>query len=338
MSYRLAVGLWYNCVVSKPSLARDGGQRATGVIDTLSAGYGVVNQQPWIILIPVLLDLFLWLGPQVSVSPIVGRLVTDWAPPGGVGEEQGLALEELRRSILNAADEFNVLSALSPSLVGVPSVAVLFGGRGAFQLVDSWGVALAAVALASLAGLGLGTAYYTVLAQQVCDGVVTPWRWLRAAWQAWRRVLGLVLLLAGLGLLLGLPTLAALAVAAAVSPELASFGVAALAVALVWAQFYLFFAPDAIFVSEIGPVLAVKRSVMLVRAYFWQSVLLVTLTWVILLGMSQVWLWLANNDVGALVSILGNAYIASGLVAASMIFYRERLGLLTRQQQPDAAA
>ena len=49
--------------------------RATGVIDSLSAGFGVVNEQPWIVLLPVVLDLFFMFGPRVSIAPVFSQIV-----------------------------------------------------------------------------------------------------------------------------------------------------------------------------------------------------------------------------------------------------------------------
>lgn len=311
--------------VREPSLARDRGQRASGVIDTLSAGYRIVNQQIWIVLIPIILDLFLWLGPQVSVSPLVGQALTRWRTPTGLTGEQAQSFEEWRRAMLGAADEFNVLQMLSPTPVGVPSMAVLIPGLGPFLLVDSWTTALLVIVGSLLLGLLLGCAYYVLIAQQVRDGAVSAVRSPGHVWLACRRVIGLLLALGAASLVLGLPLAFVLASAMLVSPALASFGLAFVLVAAVWLQFYLFFAPDAIFVSLVGPLQAVKRSVTLVRAHFWPAMLLITLTWVILVGMSQLWVYLASLPGGALLGMLGNAYIASGLVAASMVFYWERV-------------
>lgn len=324
----------------EPSLARDAGRRTSGVIDTLSAGYGVVNRRVWILLIPVLLDLFLWLGPQVSVAPLLGQALTAWRAPATFSAEQARGLEEMRRGMLGVADELNLLWLLAPTQVGVPSAAALFGGRGSFQFVDSWGAALGVALGSVLIGLALGSVYYALLAQQVRDGATTP---LAAFWHAylgWRRVIGLLLALSGLGALLGLPLAFVLASAALVSPALASFGVAFVLLALLWLQVYLFFAPHAIFVSEVGPLQAVRRSVTLVRAHFWPAVLLISLVWLILLGMSQVWVYLAGvgGTAGTLLGILGNAYVASGLVAAAMVFYWERAGTAPAPAGPGPAA
>jgi hypothetical protein len=61
--------------VQHPLAARREAQPA-GVIDTISAGYAALNRQLWVLLLPVLVDLFLWLGPQVSFSPLVEPILS----------------------------------------------------------------------------------------------------------------------------------------------------------------------------------------------------------------------------------------------------------------------
>ena len=40
------------------------------IIDSLGKGFQTVNRYWWLLLIPVLLDVFLWVGPQASVQAI----------------------------------------------------------------------------------------------------------------------------------------------------------------------------------------------------------------------------------------------------------------------------
>lgn len=51
-----------------------------GLIDTLSSGFRVVQRRPWLILLPLLLDLWLWLGPRWSIQPLVDSLLAWWQP------------------------------------------------------------------------------------------------------------------------------------------------------------------------------------------------------------------------------------------------------------------
>jgi hypothetical protein len=94
-----------------------------------------------------------------------------------------------------------------------------------------------------------------------------------------------------------------------------------------FATIYLFFSVPAIFVSSAGPLQAIQRSVGTVRRHFWPSLALIMLTWLILAGMGRVWDLLASAvpaPYGVLLGILGNAYVASGLIAAGMVFYLQR--------------
>ena len=300
------------------------------MIDTLSAGYGVINSRPWIVLIPVLLDLFFWFGPRISISPLIGQVLSQPAIPRDLGPNGGQSFESVRQTILSAADDLNMLALLSPGWISVPSIMPLLGGgRGPFTFVNSWAAALGVAVGALLGGSLLGCFYRSIIAQHVRDDALTPSQLPGQAFRAWLRLIGLILLLVGVGIVVGVPVLFLVAGATLLARELGSFGMALLLTIVLWLQLYLFFAPDAIFVSRVGPFQAIRRSVAVVRANFWAAVRIVVLITIILLGMGQVWAALAARAPwGPALGILGNAYIASGLVAASMLFYRERVEAL----------
>jgi hypothetical protein len=71
-------------------------------------------------------------------------------------------------------------------------------------------------------------------------------------------------------------------------------------------------------------------SVALVRTNFWPAVSLIGLILVIDTGLPIVWRELSGRPAGLGVwglaaSIVANAYVGTGLAAASMLFYRDRL-------------
>jgi hypothetical protein len=333
--------------VTVPVSARSGA-RFTGVIDTLSAGYSVVNQRPWLLVLPILLDLFLWLGPRLSVGRLVGRTLSRTLPLGPNGAAAALMDEAQQRELVELAEGINLLAALAPSPLGLPSFVATLGVRDPLSSVaiQSWGEALLILAGATLGGMLLGAFYYAVLAQAVRDGRVSPARQPSLAVRAWGRVLLYLLLVIGVALLFGLPIGVLTAGAALLSPALASLVLSAVSVGVIWAGIYLFFVPEAIFLSGVGPLRAVKQSVAVVRLSFWPTLGLIGLTTLVLFGLGQVW-ELASERLtepwGLAVGVLGNAYIASGLIAASMRFYRERIEYLGASgqwsvvsgQQPD---
>jgi hypothetical protein len=326
--------------VREPSLARSRA-RLTGVIDTLSAGYEVVNRHAWIILIPIVLDLFLWLGPQLSAGRLISQTLSRLAPLGPGGASARLLDQAQQRELVEVAEGFNLLAALAPSMVsvvGVPSLVAMLGIRDPLQStpVETWGAAAAIFFGALAVGMLLGSLYYAILAQQVRDGAVSLTRLAGDAVRSWLRVVEYLVLLGGLGILFGLP-IGFLAVGAALlSPALGSLALSAVMMALVWVGIYLFFVPNAIFLSQVGPLQAVKNSVAVVRINFWGAVGIVLLITLVLLGMGRVWDLAADRIAGPwglAVGILGNAYIASGLVAASMRFYRERIDVVRGSNQ-----
>jgi hypothetical protein len=96
--------------------------------------------------------------------------------------------------------------------------------------------------------------------------------------------------------------------------------------------------PDAIVLSQVGPLQAIRNSVAVVRLSPWATWAIVGLTVLVLAGMGQVWDLVARRLTepwGVALAVLGNAYIVSGLVAAGMRFYRERIEYLgVRSREP----
>jgi hypothetical protein len=310
----------------------------TGVIETLSAGYAAVNRQPWVLLLPVLLNVFLWLGPRVSYSPLVDPVVTDateWTRQVAFGPRRVVRnpevisqLDQTRQLVITHTDDVNGLSALTWGPLALPNISSLpSNGSDEPAFVTAWPDGLILLGACAALGLLLGGWFYgglAVASTGAKGGAVTAGRNVP---RAVLDVLGLVVILLGAGVVLGLPVLLLIGFTALVSPPVAVLGSIMLAVGALFAIVHLFFAVDAIFVSNAGPLSAIQRSVVVVRRHLWQSVALILLTWLILAGMDRVWDVLASSvqtPYGVVLGILGNAYVASGLIAAGMIFYTQR--------------
>src|SRR5579859_6935546 len=136
----------------------------TGVIETLSAGYAAVNRQLWVLLLPVLLNVFLWLGPHVSYSPLVDPAVThftEWTRQIAFGPRRTEVspdvqsqLEQVRQSVIAGSDDVNGLAALTWGPLALPTVdAAPPGAATQFEFVNGWPDGL--VLLGACLGLGL---------------------------------------------------------------------------------------------------------------------------------------------------------------------------------------
>src|SRR5512140_372285 len=50
-------------------------RKPLNAIEALSSGFELVLRRPWLLLLPIALDLFLWLGPQVHAKPVFDEII-----------------------------------------------------------------------------------------------------------------------------------------------------------------------------------------------------------------------------------------------------------------------
>ena len=304
-------------------------EQRIGIIDTLSLGYGLVNRRPWLIVLPVLLDLLLWLGPRLSMQPTAEALAGFLARPLG---ENADILAELRTAGAQS-DLLGLLAVQLPSLIRLlnPDSSPILAQRPVLALTSLLPT-LAIAFLLLIVGLLLTMLYLTPIAQVVRSGSADPHQMPRLAGRAWLRLLLLMVLLVGVGLLVTVPLSMLVGLLSLVGLNLFPLVVTLLWVGAIWLLVYLFFVIDAIVVSEVGPVRAIQYSVAVVRHNFWSSLGLILLSVVISAGLARVFEFFTQMTIGVPVAIIANAYIASGLAAASMIFYRDRLARWQHQR------
>ncbi len=101
-----------------------------GVVDALTSGLVDAARRPWLILIPLALDLFIWLAPPLSVKTIVDRLMTIWEalvrgsyPPDQLSGMSDM-ITSVREMAAQVGSSVNLLHYLTGSWPGVPSALV----------------------------------------------------------------------------------------------------------------------------------------------------------------------------------------------------------------------
>ncbi|MDI7275628.1 MAG: hypothetical protein QME94_06585 [Anaerolineae bacterium] len=302
-----------------------------GVIDTLTAGFDLVRKKLWLILIPVVLDLGLWLMPRLSIAGLVRDLLAtlsaSLAPNSMPANLREVA--QLWQELAESLDIGQLLAGASvpPAYLGLPSLppagaTTLFGLTR--EVIEIRG-GLTLMGLAAglfLAGLLWSALYLGALAQQVRDGRADWGALLRRLPRNWLRLLGAWLLIQVALLVIGFPLIITLTLAAVV---LGPFSLLIVSALMFWVVIYAAFVPYAIFMHEDGLLQAVARSVNVVRANFRSTLALIVLVFVIWFGLTLVFARLTGTTIGALVAIAANAFVGTGLTAAIFIFYRERL-------------
>jgi len=311
-----------------------------GVIESLSEGFAQINRVLWVILFPIGLDILLWRAPRLSAAPLasrwlgfIGELMAQYGgkpAAAGAGPLDAQSLEMARRWV-EGSPLYDLLSLLTWNLANASVPTVVPSQRlDPTGVVEVDGLLLVfglAVAL-QLIGLVLGCVYLGLIGQQVRDGQSDVRRLGTKVWRYWLSAVGFIGVVLGVILAISVPLSLIVGVLTLVAPVLAAVIYGAVMVSAVfagvWMLLYLFFLVDAIVVGDLGPLAAARSSILVVRRHFGASLGLVGLILLISLGMQVIWTALARQPWGLVLAIVGNAYIASGLVAASMLFYRNR--------------
>ena len=322
--------------------------QTTTLIDTFSEGYAAINRRPWLVLVPILLNLYLWFGAHLSFGPLIADLhVAMRRLEGGTAEESELRAQYTDQLLaLGQVDMRQQIAVLNfiPTLTTnvVASVDSGDGSQGfpmiqsVPQLIDTQRTdtiqvssvpgALLAFLLLNMLVLPLSAAFLTQVAAAVRSDRAAPATWLRRAWRATLAILGYVGVLVGVALALGLPFLFLTVLLIYFSPTLGLLMFSLLLIIWFWIKIYVGFAPEAIVVSGVGPLRALHASFNIVRRNLWSTLGFLALSYIIAVGTGLLWMSLASSStIGVIVAIVGSAYLGSGLLAARMAFYRERL-------------
>ena len=295
------------------------------IIDTITAGFDTVRKNPWLLLVPILLDLLLWFGPKLSIAPIVSESIAAMEKRQVLGTDQReleaalAALPDFDPNILQeTAGRINLLGLLAWNVLGVPSVAAtrLIQPTDALVIdLSSSCAALGIMALILVIGLFLA-AFFLALVGRAVRSDNEPLRDLIR--QLPRYALYIVIVMA--------PILFATMIGISMSVICGPFSFLLLGGAL-WLALYLYFAPEAITMSRAGPLEAVRNSIILLRMSFWPTLGFIVLCSVIAAGVSVIWQALLTSPLGTAVAIPFNSIIGTGLAAAAFIYYRDRLSL-----------
>jgi hypothetical protein len=296
-----------------------------GIIDCLSAGFGAVAQRPSLLLIPLLLDLFLWLGPRLSIAPLAPELVTRLrtVAEGRVGNSADL----FQQNTIEILGSFNLFSALSTWPLGAPSLLAgndpgssPFKSPPTIQL-QGFDELLAWLLALTLGGLLLGSLYLSRIALWADKSHVGIRAWIKLVWLHWARIVALVFTVLLGAFILSMSFFLALeAVSLVFTPLAAPLLLLGVGTGM-WALFHLFFAVHGILVDGLTIPQAISNSVALVRQHPFSSVRLLVMAVVIDLGLSTIWNMPPSESWLRLIAIAGNAFINTGLATATFIYY-----------------
>lgn len=308
-------------------------ERPPGIIDTIGNAFAILNRRPYLILLPVVVDFYLWVGVRISAQPFLDMIRQYLERLQPTDPE---ALEVLRQ----AGEQYDLVTLLAvaiPSLLADLDVNAVAGVSGTLWItaLPWWTIPAVAVVL-GLAGVAIGIAYLTMLAYLVRGESLSTRVFLADAARNALRMIGFIGLAILTVLLVAFPALILLTALLLIGLNVVPL-VAVLAwLAALWAFFLLFFAPEAIVWSNAGPLRAVYFSYNVVRRNAWATAGFIAVYMLIRTGLPLALQLFTHTPWGVPFAVVSNAYVASGLVTAALLFYRDRVRLLSQSTAPAA--
>ena len=317
-------------------------RKPLGAIDALSAGFELVLRRPWLLLVPLALDLFLWVGPQIQAKPVFEQMVrvlsAAAATQSGSPDTQQ-AFDAFTQTLQVVGNHFNAFSFVALFGIGVPSIvpldlppADLVKPIVLFSIQDETAF-LGWTALFALAGIFIGSIYLEWIARTVRQEGSRLNAFAPRVLKSFASVLALAITLGVASLFLIIPFGLGAVLISVLSPGLGVFFILMIWLLLMWAGLYLAFAIPAIFVSGANVGQAILNSVTIFRYNFWPAMGLVFLIVLIQMGFSVIWQLLVDSTVGLIVDMVANAILGTALIAAGMLFYHDRFTWLTEVRQ-----
>ena len=314
------------------------------LIGTIVAGFNTVANQLWLIILPVALDLLLWFAPKLSLKNLLMPMVIDTMNTLAKLDSADLTatLADAEKIWSDLLSQLNVMSTLRTFPVGVPSILARTGNLSnpigtplTFQIPDET-IALLAIVGLSLVGFLLGTLYFNQISRSTAP---SPEHFqFKLLGRQFVDSVGMALLILIVGAFLLIPVGFLISILSLFGSGVVEFLLLLAGFVLLWMLIPFAFSPHGIFVTQQRVVPSMILSSRMVRFFLPGTGTFILMCALISEGLNLVWAVPPSNSWLALIAILGHAFVTTGLIAATFIYYREGFAWMQHQLQTAAVS
>lgn len=302
-----------------------------GVIGALRAGFDVVASHIGLILMPLLVDVFLWLGPRLSIEKLLGpayRLAFQQARFSLASTEDANRLVQMQSLFNETLEHFNLVSlvtrlqmfpiGISSLMAKIMPIESPLGEQNIFSISSGWWMLIYTLMLV-LIGWVAGGLYFRwvsgiVLGEQ--EAGISP---VRAILQT--LLLSIIWAVSLIGI--SIPIMILLTVMMMISPALASGAAFVMLVFSFWLIVPLYFTPHGIFIRKQNAFSSIYTSLRMARFTLPTSAMFVFSVFILSTGLNYLWSVPPSDSWMLGIGIAGHAFITTALLAASFVYYRD---------------
>lgn len=296
------------------------------ILQALLAGFNTVANKPYVILFPILLDLFLWFGPSWHVDAFIKPWINQLTTLPGIGSPDNARIITETQTLWNeVVSNFDLAFSLRTLPIGVPSLMASkpsflnpLGQPLTFNL-ESNGQILGLWLLFMLMGYLLGSLYFNHISNQIIPAHEK--NTLSSFIKTFSQIILMPLILLVILIMISIPILFLITLVTMISPGISQFLTTSIAMIVLWVLMPLIFTPHAIFLFKQNLIAAIMTSISVVKTSMGKTAWFILLSFLLIQGLNILW---SSPDVDnwfLLIGILGHAFIVSAVIAASFHYF-----------------
>jgi hypothetical protein len=312
------------------------------VFGALKSGFDTVAAHIAVILLPVVLDVFLWLGPRLRIERLIQPLLDEFSSLSTIrfAPEQ---IELVKAFYTHVFAHWNLLGLMRTFPVGVSSLLTWMNtgeiaawnpksltlipanlhtplGQALSLQVSSAGELLIWLVALTLGGWILGGVYYYVVSKSVNTGHQNPASSLAGA--VLQTVL-LSLIWTFLLMCIGLPALMLLAIFGLFGQVVVNVAFVLMGILFVWLALPFFFSAHGVFIQGQNALHSIWSGFRFVRFTAPTSSLFALTAVATSQGLNLLWSVPSPDSWMLAVGIAGHAFVTTALLAGSFVYYRD---------------
>jgi len=296
-----------------------------GIISSIKAGFDSVASHITAILLPLLLNLFLWLGPRLQMNAmfesIKGEMVLIWQQSGVSAPDIQSGLDTYEKMI----PRINLFWLMRTFPIGISSL---------FPSKEALATPLGNPAIWQVSALNLPVWIFLLIFVGWVGGALyfrsVAWIALPNPEESAIHVFGaiiqtiLISIICGILILtLGFPIMLVLYFVIQLNAIVANIFVLILSLLSMWIIVPLFFWPHGVFVKKQNVLTSIISSIQLTRFTLPTSSMFVLIIFLLSFGLNYLWKIPPDTSWMTLIGIFGHSFVTTALLAASFIYYRD---------------
>lgn len=303
------------------------------LIPSLKAGLEAVATHIWLILLPIVFDLSLWIAPRLQYNKVIQPMVDSVIEFAKMNPQQAATLPAVQEVSKILLERTNLLFALKTFPIGIPSLfsnllpaVAPFGKPGAIDLLNS-GQILTWWFTFFLVGLILSSIYYGLISRVTSKKTEDPLTLGTLGWLTLQLLLLTVVVIL-LILFFGFPAMLLISAMAFINPGLGNIALFLGGMLALWLFVPVIFSAHGIFTHHLPVFRSITASIQIVRLTYSSTGLFLLVCVLLDQGLNQLWVVPPENSWLLLVGIFGHSFISTSLFAASFYYYRDGVHFL----------